>query len=86
MADIHTTEARIENRVMYPDTALMTFNRAQKEVLQQHGVSKEKFRETYEFYLQNLQHMDKLYEIIIDTLSTRESKAKALQKQVQIEE
>lgn len=78
LADIHLAEARVENRVAYPDTALMTFNRAHSEILEQHGVSKEQFRETYDFYLQNLQQMDKLYEIIVDTLSTRETKARAI--------
>ncbi len=78
LADIHVAESRVENRVIYPDTALMTFNRAHSDILKQHGVTHDQFRETYDFYLQNLQQMDKLYEVIVDTLSTRETKARAI--------
>ncbi|QCR24903.1 hypothetical protein C1N53_04875 [Pontibacter sp. SGAir0037] len=76
LADIHTVEARIENRVSYPDTSLMVFNKEQSKVLEQHDVTLEQFKETYQFYLDNVKQMDKLYEVIIDTLSAREVKAR----------
>nr|WP_262914622.1 DUF4296 domain-containing protein [Pontibacter vulgaris] len=76
LADVHEAEARIESKMNYPDTAMMTFNHAQKLILKKHGVSEKKFRDTYDYYLEHLVEMDKLYEIIIDTLSVRESKAK----------
>lgn len=77
LADVHTAEAIIETSVIYPDTSLMVFNREQEEILKKHGVSKEDFRTSYRYYLDNLREMDKLYEIIVDTLSVRESKAQA---------
>ncbi|WP_187263015.1 DUF4296 domain-containing protein [Pontibacter beigongshangensis] len=77
MADLHTAEARVERSLSYPDTALMTFNHYQKEILQQHEVTEEQFRTTYRYYLENIPEMDKLYEVIIDTLSVRESRAQA---------
>lgn len=77
LADVHIAEALIENRVIYPDTALMTFNQQQQRILESYKVSEKDFRETYNYYLQNLPLMDKLYEVILDTLSVREAKARA---------
>ena len=77
LADIHIAESQIETKVVYPDTALMTFNYWQKEILQKHGVKEEQFRDTYRYYQNNLKEMDELYEIIIDTLSVRETKMRA---------
>ena len=76
MADVHTAEARIESNLTYPDTAMMTFNHAKSLILKQHGVTEQQFRDTYDYYLEHLGEMDKLYEVIIDTLSVRESKVK----------
>nr|WP_262921671.1 DUF4296 domain-containing protein [Pontibacter ruber] len=76
LADVHTAEATVEHQVVYPDTALMTFNYLQQQILKKHKISEQEFRDTYNYYLDNLKEMDKLYEIIIDTLSVRESKAR----------
>ncbi|MDX5436284.1 MAG: DUF4296 domain-containing protein [Pontibacter sp.] len=74
LADIHTTEATIETKVIYPDTALMVFNKEQEEIFRKHKVTKEQFEDTYDYYLENLKKMDKLYEMVVDTLVMRESK------------
>lgn len=79
LADIHTLEALIEQSITYPDTAMMVFNKEQTDLLKAHGVTEANFKVTYQYYLNNLQEMDKLYEIIVDTLSVRESKAQASQ-------
>jgi hypothetical protein len=75
LADIHTAEARVENNVVYPDTAMMAFNYLQSQILKKHGVTQKQFERTYRYYLNHLEEMDKLYEVIVDTLSLRESKA-----------
>ncbi|WP_229733879.1 DUF4296 domain-containing protein [Pontibacter amylolyticus] len=77
LADVHIAESRIETHVLYPDTALMVFNKEQQQILAEHGVTQEDFRRTYRYYLSNLAQMDKLYEIILDTLSVREAKLRA---------
>ncbi|WP_162054792.1 DUF4296 domain-containing protein [Pontibacter pamirensis] len=79
LADIHTVEALIEQHVSYPDTALMVFNKEQADILEKHGVKQEEFKATYDYYLNHIVEMDKLYEIVVDTLSVRESKEQAAQ-------
>lgn len=77
LADVHIAEARIETNVLYPDTALMIFNKEQKQILEAHGVEEEDFRKTYRYYLTHVEQMDKLYEVILDTLSVREARLRA---------
>ncbi|MDX5420983.1 MAG: DUF4296 domain-containing protein [Hymenobacteraceae bacterium] len=77
LADVHMAEAQVEHALVYPDTALMTFNHQQQLILDKHGVSQEEFRDTYRYYLVNVKEMDALYETIIDTLSVREAKIRA---------
>lgn len=77
LADIHTAEALIEQKAVYPDTALLSFNYAEKKIFERYNVTEQDFRQTYRFYSDNVREMDKLYEVVIDTLSMRETKAKA---------
>jgi hypothetical protein len=79
LADIHTAEALIESKVIYPDTALMTYNQEQEKIFKKYHITQEQFKDTYNYYLRNLREMDALYEIVVDTLSMRESKAEAVQ-------
>jgi hypothetical protein len=77
LADVHVAEARIENRIVYPDTAMMLYGLEQQRILEAHGVEEQLFRDTYRYYLSDIKKMDKLYEIILDTLSVREAKLRA---------
>ncbi len=78
LADVHIAEAQIETQVIYPDTAIMAFNYKEKEIFRKHGVTEKEFRKTYQYYKDNLKEMDALYEIIVDTLSLRETKVREL--------
>lgn len=73
LADLHLAEAQVESTVAYPDTALMAFGKLQKEIWEKHGITEEEFRETYNYYTLNIKEMDRLYEIITDTLIAREA-------------
>ena len=74
LADVHVMESLIEATINYPDTAVMVYNKEHKKILEKYGVEQAAFRNTYNFYGANLQEMDRLYEIILDTLSAREAK------------
>ncbi|HEY4650000.1 MAG TPA: DUF4296 domain-containing protein [Pontibacter sp.] len=77
LADVHTMEALIEANVNYPDTAMMAYNKQQKAILQKYGVTAGQFYSTYTYYSTHLPEMDKLYEVVLDTLTAREAKMAA---------
>ena len=83
LADIHIAEAQIEGKLIYPDTAQMVFKYKEEEIFEKHDVTEQEFRETYQYYKDNLKEMDALYEIIVDTLSLRETKLRAETPQLQ---
>lgn len=85
LADIHTAEAQIESQVVYPDTAIMVFNQQEKAIFEKHEVTEQQFRDTYNYYQENLKQMDALYEIIVDTLSLRETKMRATTQELTVE-
>jgi len=74
LSDVHVMEALIESNIPYPDSAVMTYNKQHKAILQKYGVSSGQFQKTYQYYGENLTEMDRLYEIILDTLTAREAK------------
>lgn len=74
LADIHMVEAQVEMSVPAPDTAVMVFNKYHGEIMQRYEITPEEFKRSYQYYARNLEEMDKLYEIILDTLTAREAK------------
>lgn len=74
LADVHIMESIVEANVNYPDTAVMVYNKRHKEILNKYGVSSDAFYSTYNYYADNLVEMDRLYEVILDTLTAREAK------------
>ncbi len=72
LADVHVMESLIEAHVNYPDTAAMVYNREHKLILEKYDVDSEDFYKSYEYYSDNLPAMDKLYEAVLDTLTSRE--------------
>ncbi|MEJ8755500.1 DUF4296 domain-containing protein [Pontibacter sp. H259] len=74
LSDVHVMEALIEANVPHPDSAAMAYNKQHKAILKKYGISNARFNSTYKYYGENLQEMDRLYEIILDTLTAREAK------------
>ncbi|NDK56396.1 DUF4296 domain-containing protein [Pontibacter sp. BT213] len=74
LADVHIMESLIESNVSFPDTAVMVYNKEHKNILKKYGVSNAQFTKSYGYYGKNLEQMDRLYEIVLDTLTAREAK------------
>ena len=77
LADIHIAESRVELMRVSPDTANVIFKRLQEEIFQKHQVNQAEFTKTYDYYLNNINALDKIYEGLVDTLGMREIQATA---------
>ena len=73
MADIHIAEARLESAGISSDTAEAVFRKMQQDILKKHQVTEKDFNISYQYYLRNLNELDKIYEKVIDSLSARET-------------
>lgn len=74
LLDIHLSEAQVNRAVHQYDTARMAFKYAQKEILKKHGVTDSAFRHSYDYYVQEPETLDKIYETVIDSLNRLEVK------------
>lgn len=75
LADIHIAESRVEQMRLSPDTASVVYKRLQTDIFKKHHVTEAEFSRTYDFYLDHINELDKVYEGLVDTLGMREIKA-----------
>lgn len=77
MVDIHLLEAQLENLRQASNTVICHMAGKEYEAIyEKHGINKELFRKTFDYYLQRPKEMDKVYEKIVEALSEREAKLK----------
>jgi hypothetical protein len=81
LADIHIAESRVELSRYSPDTSGVIFKQLQQEIYKKHHVSEAQFNKTYNYYLEHITALDKIYERLVDTLGMREIKAPATIKE-----
>ncbi|WP_190300383.1 DUF4296 domain-containing protein [Rufibacter hautae] len=74
MIDVHLTEAAIGRTITHYDSSRVAYREAHKLILKRHAVSDSAFKHSYDFYLSNPAQMDKIYEVVLDSLSLREAK------------
>ncbi|RNI25003.1 DUF4296 domain-containing protein [Rufibacter latericius] len=77
MIDVHLTEAAIARTIHHFDSSRAAYRAAHKQILKRQGVSDSAFKHSYDFYLSNPATLDKIYEIVLDSLSLREAKMTA---------
>ncbi|MDB5260856.1 MAG: hypothetical protein JWQ14_137 [Adhaeribacter sp.] len=70
--DLHVAEARIERMGIMLDTGAVYYKELQGRILKKHGISQAEFYKSYDYYLQNVSELDKIYEKVIDSLTVQE--------------
>ncbi|PSR52914.1 DUF4296 domain-containing protein [Adhaeribacter arboris] len=77
MIDVHLAEAQIENAGLPLDSGEAVYRKMHREILRKHQVKEADFNNSYQYYLRNLNGLDKIYEKVIDSLTVRETLSKA---------
>ena len=70
--DLHVAEARLERMGILLDTGAIYYKEMQGRIFKKHGVTQQAFYKSYDYYLQNVSELDKIYEKVIDSLTLRE--------------
>lgn len=73
LADIHQAEGIISVKNFSKDSSLLLFAEIEQQLYDKHAVTKESFKESYNWYTANAQEYKDLYSIVVDTLSVRTS-------------
>ncbi|WP_148041378.1 DUF4296 domain-containing protein [Rufibacter immobilis] len=74
LVDIHLQEAVIGRTIHHYDTSRAAYKQAHKQILKRHAISDSAFKHSYDYYLAHPDQMDKIYEVVLDSLSLREAK------------
>jgi Domain of unknown function (DUF4296) len=75
MIEFYLGEAKLSNYSLAYDSARKLFIPYEESVLKKYGVSDSTLYKTYQYYFDHPAELEKLYEIVIDSLSLRERKA-----------
>ena len=77
MIDVHLAEAQIENAGLPLDSGEAVYRKMHQQILKKHQVKELDFNTSYQYFLRNLNGLDKIYEKVIDSLTVRETLMKA---------
>lgn len=75
MADMAEAEAKIKNLRLPVDSGRQIYRIYENTIFKNRGVTSERYKESYQYYLLNYKEMSAIHNAIIDTLSRRHLKA-----------
>ena len=78
--DIYEAESSLTSLGMERDTVLAIFSEYEDVIFERHNLNKEQYQKSLTYYYDNPGKLEKIYEILIDTLTLRESKIQAIQE------
>ncbi|MGD1841486.1 MAG: DUF4296 domain-containing protein [Thermonemataceae bacterium] len=74
MVDIHLTEAQVPYlAIKDEDTLRAVFHELKRGVFKKHGTDSSTFYKSYDYYLNNLEEMQSIYEVVLDSLTSKEA-------------
>jgi len=75
MIELYLGEARLTNSALAYDSGRKLFIPYEESVLKKYGVADSTLKKTYQYYFDHPTELEKIYAIVIDSLSLRERKA-----------
>lgn len=72
LIDIYISEAKVKVLSINHDSAGKLFQAFEQQVYEKHHIDSSTYTKSYEYYLNNLEAMEKIYAAVIDSLSLRE--------------
>jgi len=83
LIDIHILESKIQNLRLKKDSSQLLFNSFEREVFKNNNVDKEVYLKSFEYYLNDVDAMEEIYEVVVDSLNFLE---KSLKEKIEISE
>lgn len=75
MVEIYTGEARMTNLSLVNDSAIKLFQPFEEALFQKKGIPDSIIKVTFRYYVNHPVELERVYDVVIDTLSLREKKA-----------
>lgn len=77
LVEIYLAEARMNSQAVHRDSAALLFLPFEERLLHNFELPDSVMRKTYQYYVDNPEQLEKIYDSVIDTLSLREKKTRA---------
>lgn len=78
MVELYLAEARLTDQMMEKDSARKYFFPFEQKLLEKYGLPDSVILKSYQYYVDHPAEFESIYDSVIDTLSLREQKARAL--------
>ena len=75
MADMAVAEAKVKNLRLSVDSSRQIYRIYENNIFKERGISSERYKDSYQYYLLNYKEMASIHEAVIDTLTRRQLKA-----------
>src|SRR5699024_9047831 len=73
LIDLHIAEARVNDMSIRRDSAKIVFEKVEDSLFKKHGIVNDSiYAISYEYYLNHIEGLDKIYGAVVDSLSLRE--------------
>ncbi|WKK80928.1 DUF4296 domain-containing protein [Marivirga arenosa] len=72
LSDIYYAEYKANNINVGPDSAETVLRHYELKIFEDHGTNDSVYKESFKYYLEYPQKLEKVYDIVIDTVSLRE--------------
>jgi hypothetical protein len=76
LTDIHIAEAKLSVKPLMQDSARENYSNTKTSIFKKYHISEGRFNESFDWYTQNIEQLDKIYEVVVDSLSLRETRGK----------
>ena len=83
LIDIHILESEIQNLRIKKDSSHLLYNSFEREIFKKNNVDQEVYRRSFEYYLNDVDGMEKIYDVVIDSLNYME---KSLKEKIEMTE
>jgi hypothetical protein len=72
MVQLYLAEAKLNGYSISKDSAAKLFIPFEEKLLKQYGLTSAQLHQTYQYYFDHPEELEKVYEVVIDSLSLRE--------------
>ena len=76
LVDVHLLESYFSVKKMKVDSSALFLQKNYDAIYKKHKITKEGFKNSFEFYENHPEKLDKLYQIVIDELSKKDAELK----------
>ena len=74
LMDIHIAEAKVSQRRTPHDSAFMYYQVYKQQLYEKYNIEPQRFQNSFDYYIRNIHEMDKIYEVVIDSLGSLEGR------------